>query len=303
MMQTACDNNSVEAINSQNLLGDTPLHIACDMGSVVIIELLLNNNADMNIRTADGDTCLHRAVQSQHHSVVSALTAKKADVNTQNRYGHTALHVAAANGDVECCRNLLFNGRGELVANILLKDPRGHTALFAAAARGRVETARILVDAKASVHSADRDGNTILHLAVGNGDVPLTSYLLEKRANLATRNNRKEAPIDTAYRNGQLPTLEWIFTKATWRSPLRDVISGVKRLPFGGTDLNHVYKLPKGPRYAPFMERGAVPKAVGGGMRVTNLRVWPVLAAQSHVSLMAPEPAGFGLRGVTRLRD
>jgi ankyrin repeat protein len=291
MMQTAVDTNTLETINAQNLLGDTPLHIACDMGSTAIIELLLNNGGDMSIKTVDGDTCVHRAVQSQHSTVVAQLAAKKADINAQNRYGHTPLHTAAANGDVECCKGLLYGNYGALTANLSLKDPRGHTALFAAAARGRVETARLLVDAKASVHSSDRDGNTVLHLAVGNGDVKLTSYLLEKRANLATRNLRKEAPIDTAYRNGQLPTLEWIFTKSTWRSPLREVMSTVRRLPLGGCNLNHEYKLPKGPRYAPFMERGAVPKDVGGGMRVTNLRVWPVLAAQSHVSsLMEPEP-------------
>jgi hypothetical protein len=245
----------------------------------------------MTIKTVDGDTCVHRAVQSQHNTVVAQLTAKRADINVQNRYGHTPMHTAAANGDVECCKGLLFDMNGAVVANLSLKDPRGHTSLFAAAARGRVETVRLLVDAKASVHTADRDGNTVLHLAVGNGDVKLTSYLLEKRANLATRNNRKEAPIDTAYRNGQLPTLEWIFTKSSWKSPLREAMTTVKRLPLGGSDLNQDYKLPKGPRYAPFKERGAVPKDVGGGMRVNNLRVWPVLAAQSHVSsLMEPDP-------------
>jgi ankyrin repeat protein len=285
MMQTAVDTNSVETINAQNLLGDTPLHIACDMGSTAIIELILGARGDMNVRTVDGDTCLHRAVQSQHNTVVNQLITKKSEINSQNRYGHSPLHTAAANGDVECCKEILR------YANLSLKDPRGHTALFAAAARGRVETVRLLVDAKASVHTADRDGNTVLHLAVGNGDVKLTSYLLEKRANLATRNNRKEAPIDTAYRNGQLPTLEWIFTKSSWKSPLREAMTTVKRLPLGGSDLNQDYKLPKGPRYAPFKERGAVPKDVGGGMRVNNLRVWPVLAAQSHVSsLMEPDP-------------
>jgi ankyrin repeat protein len=43
--------------------GDTPLHIACYNGHTEVVELLLNNNADIDVTSASGKTplrpCLH----------------------------------------------------------------------------------------------------------------------------------------------------------------------------------------------------------------------------------------------------
>ncbi|CAJ1099352.1 adhesion G-protein coupled receptor G6-like isoform X2 [Octopus vulgaris] len=66
-----------QEVNAQSNDGRTPLHLACWLGSLNTVELLLGHNGiDVNVVSNNGDTPLHDAVQRQHYNVVSVMLNK-----------------------------------------------------------------------------------------------------------------------------------------------------------------------------------------------------------------------------------
>src|SRR5216110_3099540 len=73
---------------------------ACYLGHETVIELLLQEKADVNAGAGyDGRTALQAAAGGGHLAVVERLLQEKADVNAAASYGgRTALQAAAAGG-------------------------------------------------------------------------------------------------------------------------------------------------------------------------------------------------------------
>lgn len=95
-----------------------------------IIRLLLDNGADIGVKTPEGETVLHLAIGSA--SRVETLLEKGAqilDIDAQESRGRSALHYAAAAGNHAAMEILLANG-----ADITLRDFGGastlHFAIF-----------------------------------------------------------------------------------------------------------------------------------------------------------------------------
>ena len=74
--------------------GNTLLHIACAEGNTVIIELLLNNGADILKPDRHGDAPIHIACRFVRPSTLKVLLGcTNCDPNQQNAEGNTALHI------------------------------------------------------------------------------------------------------------------------------------------------------------------------------------------------------------------
>ena len=74
--------------------GWTPLHSAVSFGHISIVELLINNGANVNMASNSGFTPLHIAVDQGNVSFVEFLISKEADVNSKNTAGLTPLNLA-----------------------------------------------------------------------------------------------------------------------------------------------------------------------------------------------------------------
>ena len=69
----------------------TPLHEAASWGHMEIAELLIDNGADVNVKSGFGQTPLHWAAGNEGRQVAELLIAKGADVNAKDDYGNTPL--------------------------------------------------------------------------------------------------------------------------------------------------------------------------------------------------------------------
>jgi len=78
--------------------GRTLLHAAAGRGREVIVELLIDNGANVNVKDALAATPLHEAANIGDNELVELLIAKGADVNANDIYGSTPLHKAAHRG-------------------------------------------------------------------------------------------------------------------------------------------------------------------------------------------------------------
>jgi len=90
-------------IDIRNNNKETPLHVVCSLGYLKMAELLLTNRANVNAEDQFGNTPLHLACQNGDLEIAKLLIEKRADVNARNKKGDTSLHSAS------CTRKLSGN--------------------------------------------------------------------------------------------------------------------------------------------------------------------------------------------------
>jgi ankyrin repeat protein len=99
--------------------GWSPLHLAAHYGHSAIVELLLHNNAPVDLRSTNqmANTALHAALAGRRSDVVKILLGAGADANASQHGGWTPLHSAAANGDRAVIDLLFAHGADGTLAN------------------------------------------------------------------------------------------------------------------------------------------------------------------------------------------
>ena len=103
--------NKGEDINAeQNRNKRTLLHMAAKKGYAKAVKMLLDNQADINVRDVMDATPLHDAVLEDKVEIVRILIAYGADLDVKSSYLSTPLHNAALFGKVEIAKLLLENG-------------------------------------------------------------------------------------------------------------------------------------------------------------------------------------------------
>ena len=84
--------------------------MACISGYYSIVELLIENGADVNVKDNHRWTPLHRAVLWEHIPIIKLLIIKGADVNAADNDGFTPLHIAAKWDHFESAKLLIDKG-------------------------------------------------------------------------------------------------------------------------------------------------------------------------------------------------
>ena len=119
-----------------------PLHIAVSNKHVEMVEWLLKNGANVEVKTIDGFTAMHH-ILSQHptleffktKAIVDLLIQYKANIDAQSKDGSTPLHRAAQNYRANIIVNLLLT-KG---ADIRILDKHGKTPLEIAKGQKNVQ--------------------------------------------------------------------------------------------------------------------------------------------------------------------
>ena len=112
------------AVNAQDFNGATPLHVA---RNAEILQLLLDNGADMEAKDFKGDTPAHYAARHDNSSSIAALIDVGFDIKTSGERGYTVLHTAIHYHRSNVIWYLLDEGVGAALINV--KDSNGITPL------------------------------------------------------------------------------------------------------------------------------------------------------------------------------
>jgi ankyrin repeat protein len=101
-----------DAVNYYAEDGFTPLGLACYFGHYEIARYLVLKGADVNLPSNNGFSVypLHSAVAGNYTDIARMLIENNAQVNVKQQAGVTALHSAAQNGNVDLLILLLEHG-------------------------------------------------------------------------------------------------------------------------------------------------------------------------------------------------
>src|SRR6185312_8018751 len=104
--------NHPEAINFYAEDGFTPLGLACYFGQYEIARYLVLKGADVNLPSNNGFRVypLHSAAAGNYTQIARMLIENNAQVNVKQQAGATALHSAAQNGNIDLLILLLEHG-------------------------------------------------------------------------------------------------------------------------------------------------------------------------------------------------
>ncbi|XP_007480986.1 2-5A-dependent ribonuclease [Monodelphis domestica] len=165
--------------------GCPPLIQAVHHGAFGLVQQLLEEGADINVRGVGGWTPLHKAVAECNKEMVQLLLDKGADPYIRKDNGATPFIVAGIMGDVNLLRLFLSKG-----SDVNEHDNNGFTAFMEAACYGEVEALELLYENGANVNlgrqtseeqkKLGKGGCTALMDAAQNGHVNAVKILLEK---------------------------------------------------------------------------------------------------------------------------
>lgn len=88
----------------------SPIIIACDVGNYNIVEMLLENGANINDTSECGLTPLMKASLYNYTNIIELLLSKGVDIHAQNMNGATAILYASLHSQKEAIQLLMANG-------------------------------------------------------------------------------------------------------------------------------------------------------------------------------------------------
>jgi len=210
MVQLLLDNARDIDVNLRNhlLFDRSALMVAIRQGCTDIAKIILKNpKVSVDMRDSQGNTALWLAALTNEVEVLEMLLANNAKMDlTETGSGRSAMVLAAElnhSGIVTCLLN-----RG--ADPNLPKDLRGGTPAIRAAENGNLETLQVLIDYKADLSATDEDGRTLMHCAAEYGHEDILELLKEQNLNVNSPCLHGMTPLHSACRMGQYDAAEFL---------------------------------------------------------------------------------------------
>ena len=195
----------------------TPLMVACALGNIKIIELLLKNNADIHLQDCHQDTTIFYAAGEWYHNIVEMLIMNGADVNAKNCLNDTPMLQALKATQHQRCVRSHSQKSGDIEqliltvetlvrnnADINYENPQGNS--FVSLFLQHWHTCHKLLELAGkfdlNLDVADRDGNTLLLYACQHGWSNTVRVLLINHVNIEVSDGNGNSPLLIACENG-----------------------------------------------------------------------------------------------------
>jgi len=226
-------------INKLDASGIAPLHLACYMGNVEIVEFLLHKGANPNLHTNDNKDCFlsllklpdEKAAKITEIIIKSGFNVNKLRSDTgyipimdavlekKNKLKGVLLKYtdlvkndelklplaifATFHDDVELLQSCLE--RGETVN---VRSKKGIPILHFAAGLKARRTLKLIIKKGADLNIMDKRGNAVLHQDMVTNNIEIVDLLIKAGASINTQNKYGATPLIEAVKNGKIDVVE-----------------------------------------------------------------------------------------------
>lgn len=204
-------------IDSRGSTDAAPLMMAASKGETDVVRLLLEWGAELGAASANsvsGSTAVAQALYGQHTATARVLLERGADANARfnQSFEGTLLHAAARYSDWTCpTPNIdLLLEKG---ADLEAKDSHGQTPLVVGVEYQKVPTVQHLLERGADVETKDSRGQTPLMVAVQIPRLETVSLLLERGADLEAKDSRGRTALAVAAQKGTPAKMNLLLKK------------------------------------------------------------------------------------------
>ncbi|PWU04819.1 MAG: hypothetical protein C5B43_04085 [Verrucomicrobia bacterium] len=202
----------------------TLLHWAVREEKRDIVELLLKEGVDPNVRDKYGKTPLQWGVKETGYGLTKLLLEYGARVNEQDDSGHTVLHTAIEANNMDLVKLLLKNE-----ANLIIRDVQGSTLYDWAVEKefhdflnafsllhwiiknGDIEDLKYALEKDLNINQKDEKGRTALHLGLLRGDINVIELLLDKKADPNIQDKNGKTALHSAMEKGDLDIINLLI--------------------------------------------------------------------------------------------
>ena len=153
----------------------TALHLACNLGKKMCVEMLVAKGANLLVRTQGGLTPLHLACEGGYHTLISSLITEETVKAYDYEKHWTPLHYACGCNHFESARRIVV-GSSKLLSQIHTEYNLTFNSL------------------------GDKDGRTILHHAFLRNDIQFVENLLNLGADPNVQDTYGATPLMSALR-------------------------------------------------------------------------------------------------------
>ncbi|XP_068913172.1 uncharacterized protein [Tenebrio molitor] len=204
-------------VNAQCKRKTTALHRASALNDDVIVKLLLDRGANINLTAIGRQNALHFALTNPkvNMKLVKLLIDEKIDMEAEDMYGINPLHICCQEGHYDALVILLENGASVNAKNDGDPSPL-HTAVLTRSKN--YNCVKVLLDYEADVNAVDNLERTVLHTALkgtSSPDVEVIQLLLSKGVDANKRDRHQQTALDYAVTRSESDDLVKILFNAT----------------------------------------------------------------------------------------
>ncbi|GES57195.1 1-alkyl-2-acetylglycerophosphocholine esterase [Aspergillus terreus] len=175
----------------------TPLIVAAAQNHVDVMQVLLDNHADIDRHGDNDQSALHRACELGYENAVDLLLVRKANIESLENDKWTPLITASRWGYERIVELLINHG-----ADVNASEVDGGTPLYASSLRGHYEVIVLLLKAGADVNVPCHNGDTPLARASQEGNTTAVGIFLENHAAINTADEEGATPLHQACYHG-----------------------------------------------------------------------------------------------------
>ncbi|XP_071136254.1 putative ankyrin repeat protein RF_0381 [Mytilus edulis] len=198
--------NNQADINKCTAIGSSPLYTACEGGHTEIVQMLINNKADINKCRDTGESPVYTACYKGHTEVVKMLINNKADINKCRDTGESPVYTACYEGHTEVVKMVINNK-----ADINKCRDTGESPLYIACQNGHTEVVKMLINNKADINKCRDAGEPPLYIACQEGHTEVVQMLINNKADINKCRNTGASPLHIACEEGHTEVVKMLI--------------------------------------------------------------------------------------------
>ena len=173
--------NSISVdLNTLSFNDELVFHLCCKKDLFQAVLWFLDKRIDIEVQNSQKETAIFYAIHSKSSAILQVLIENKANINHLNMYNRTALQDAVISANSNRVVNYLL----EVTSNISNCDIHGNNLIFDAIANGNFELIKKIASIdKIDINQVNEDGHTVLHKESVLRNTLLATALMEAGAN------------------------------------------------------------------------------------------------------------------------